>query len=90
VLDLNDLPNVYARWPKYPLVSISNAQRAPMRWENWLATIPHGLPTKLLRFSRERGQYLAFLGRMSPEKRPDRAIRIAHQGGHSASDSGQS
>jgi glycosyltransferase involved in cell wall biosynthesis len=80
-LDLKDLAGVYSRWQQYPLVSISNAQRAPMPWGNWSATIPHGLPTRLLSFSRTRGQYLAFLGRISPEKRPDRAIRIAREAG---------
>jgi len=80
-LDLKDLPTAYARWRRYPLVSISDAQRAPMPWAHWKATVPHGLPPDLLAFSGARGQYLAFLGRMSPEKRPDRAIRIARLAG---------
>jgi glycosyltransferase involved in cell wall biosynthesis len=61
-----------------PLVSISNAQRCPMPPDaNWLATIPHGLPPRVCPFSPDGGSYLAFLGRISPEKRPDRAIKIA-------------
>jgi glycosyltransferase involved in cell wall biosynthesis len=60
-----------------PLVSISDAQRAPVRHASWVATVPHGLPPGLLEFHPEPGRYLAFLGRISPEKRVDRAIAIA-------------
>src|SRR3954453_20916879 len=60
-----------------PLVSISYDQRRPMPPVNWLSTIHHGLRPELYRFNREGGGYLAFLGRISPEKRPDRAIEIA-------------
>jgi glycosyltransferase involved in cell wall biosynthesis len=80
-LDIKDLEESYHRWPQYPLVSISDAQRTPLRQANWLATIPHGLPENLLQYSPKPGRYLAFLGRIAPEKRPDRAIRIAQMAG---------
>jgi glycosyltransferase involved in cell wall biosynthesis len=79
--DLKDLPAAYGRWPRYPLVSISDAQRRPLRNANWLGTVPHGMPPSLYRFSPWPKGYLAFLGRISPEKRPDRAIRIAQRAG---------
>jgi glycosyltransferase involved in cell wall biosynthesis len=59
------------------LVSISDAQRQPMPWANWQATVYHGLPRNLHRLGDGRGGYLAFLGRIAREKRPDRAIEIA-------------
>jgi glycosyltransferase involved in cell wall biosynthesis len=64
-----------------PVVSISNAQRKPMSFMNWVATIYHGLPSGFLRFSPNPGKYLAFLGRIAPEKRPDIAIQVARQAG---------
>jgi glycosyltransferase involved in cell wall biosynthesis len=64
-----------------PLVSISEQQRAPMPPVNWIATIHHGLPRDLYRLNKRGGNYLAFLGRISPEKRPDRAIEIAKRAG---------
>jgi glycosyltransferase involved in cell wall biosynthesis len=76
-LDLKDLPEVYARWPQFPLVSISDDQRRPIPAANWQATVQHGMPSELYEFSPKSSGYLAFLGRMSPEKRPDRAIEIA-------------
>jgi glycosyltransferase involved in cell wall biosynthesis len=77
-LDLPDLKPFYAAFPEIPLVSISDSQRRPMPAVNWQGTVPHGLPCDLLPFSpRPKGDYLAFLGRISPEKRPDRAIEIA-------------
>ncbi len=76
-LDIKDLPEVYRRWPKYPLVSISNAQRAALPFANWAGTVYHGFPEDLYRFEARPRGYLAFLGRMSPEKGPDRAIAIA-------------
>jgi glycosyltransferase involved in cell wall biosynthesis len=76
-LDLKDLPEVYRRWPQFPLVSISDSQRGPLAWANWAATVHHGMSTDLYRFSPASQGYLAFLGRISPEKRPDRAIAIA-------------
>src|SRR5437588_11331140 len=61
-----------------PLVTISNAQRKPIPNANFVATVYHGIPAQLLKPNyRPRGGYVAFLGRISPEKRPDRAIRIA-------------
>jgi glycosyltransferase involved in cell wall biosynthesis len=60
-----------------PVVSISDAQRAPLPEAHWVGTVHHGLPTDLLDFHPEPGTYLAFLGRISPEKRVDRAIAIA-------------
>jgi glycosyltransferase involved in cell wall biosynthesis len=62
-----------------PLVSISNAQRRPVAHANWLATIHHGLPHDLHTFRREQGSYLAFLGRVAPEKGLDRAVEIARR-----------
>jgi glycosyltransferase involved in cell wall biosynthesis len=81
-LDLQDLPSLYARWPRFPLVSISDDQRRPLPGANWLATVPHGLATDGFRFTATpREPYLAFLGRISPEKRPDRAIELARRTG---------
>ena len=79
-LDIVDLPQAYRCWPEFKLVSISNAQRAPLAEANWLATVQHGLPSDLLRLG-GGGDYLVFLGRISPEKRVDRAIRIAERAG---------
>jgi len=64
-----------------PLVAVSNNQRLPAPDLNWQATIYHGLPRNLLTFRKEPGDYLAFIGRASFEKRLDRAIRIACQAG---------
>ena len=76
-LDLPDFHPIYRAFPEMPLVSISNDQRRPMPPVNWMSTIHHGLAPELYRFNPEGGDYLAFLGRISPEKRPDRAIEIA-------------
>ena len=78
-LDLADLPSLYREFTDIPLVSISNAQREPLAWANWQATVYHGLPADLYRFRATPGKYLAFLGRISPEKRVDRAIEIARR-----------
>ena len=80
-LDLTDLAPMYRRWPRFPLVSISRAQRAPLPLVKWAGTVHHGLPLDLFDFSPRHRGYLAFLGRMSPEKRPDRAIRVARRMG---------
>jgi glycosyltransferase involved in cell wall biosynthesis len=80
-LDLPDLVPLYARFPDIPLVSISYAQRKPLPSVNWIATVHHGLPPGLFTFRERPGAYLAFLGRISPEKRPDRAIEIALRAG---------
>src|SRR4051794_35914007 len=80
-LDIPDLAPLYRTFPREPLVSISDAQRAPLPFANWRATIHHGLPPDLLTFRPGPGRYLAFLGRISPEKRPDRAIALARRVG---------
>lgn len=80
--DLPDLLHLYAGFPEMPLVSISDAQTLPLPEVNHLLTIPHGLPRDLLSPTlKPRGGYLAFVGRISPEKRVDRAIRIATSAG---------
>jgi glycosyltransferase involved in cell wall biosynthesis len=79
--DLGDLNPFYFRFGEMPLVSISNDQRKPLPHANFVATIQHGIPADLHRPSFEQGSYVAFLGRISPEKRPDRAIRIARAAG---------
>jgi len=76
-LDIPELAPLFHEFHDLPVVSISNAQRTPLPDAGWVATIPHGLPADLLRFQPEPGRYLAFLGRISPEKRVDRAIAIA-------------
>jgi len=76
-LDLKDLPGVYKRWPQFPLVSISDDQRRPLPFANWAGTVHHGMNADLYAFSNKSEGYLAFLGRISPEKRPDRAIMLA-------------
>jgi glycosyltransferase involved in cell wall biosynthesis len=75
--DLPDLRPFYEVFDEAPLVSISNDQRRPLPFVNWMATVYHGLPLSLLPPGKGSGGYLAFLGRISPEKRPDRAIAIA-------------
>lgn len=74
-----ELANVYREFWEIPLVSLSYAQRAPFRYNNWKANVYHGIPVDLYRFHLKPQEYLAFLGRMSPEKSPDVAIRIAQQ-----------
>jgi glycosyltransferase involved in cell wall biosynthesis len=80
-LDTPELLWLYERFREMPMISISSSQRAPWPCANWQATIYHGLPDDLLRFHPEPGNYLAFLGRASPEKRVDRAIEIAKRVG---------
>lgn len=80
-LDIPDLVPLYHEYPDMPLVSISDSQRAPLPWVNWQATVHHGLPCDLLPFSPEGGDYLAFVGRISPEKGLENAIRIAELSG---------
>lgn len=80
-LDLADLASVYRRWPAFPLVSISDNQRKPLPYANWLATVHHGIPSQLFDYCAEHRGYLAFVGRISPEKRPDRAIEVARRAG---------
>lgn len=80
-LDLPEHAPVYDCFDEAPLVSISDAQRAPLPHGNFIATVYHGLPETLLKPRRITPRYLAFLGRICPEKRVDRAIRIAHATG---------
>jgi glycosyltransferase involved in cell wall biosynthesis len=81
-LDLKDIPEIYRRWPDFPLVSISQSHRQPLPFANWAGTVYHGLPLDLHRPpASPSGDYLAFLGRISPEKGPDKAIKIARQAG---------
>ena len=77
--DLHDLKPLYVGFSDMPLVSISNAQRKPIPNSNFVATVYHGIPCRSAQahYYPPSGDYLAFLGRISPEKRPDRAIRIA-------------
>src|SRR5690349_3774988 len=76
-LDLPGLTDVIGAFPAAPFVSISDSQRRQLPEANWIATIPHGLPKDLFRPSYEAGAYLAFLGRLTAEKGPEAAIRIA-------------
>ncbi len=80
-LDIPDLHPLFREFDDMNLISISHAQRCPMPWASWLETIHHGLPLDLYRASERPGDYLAFLGRISPEKRVDRAIAIAKRVG---------
>jgi len=80
-LDLPDLAPFYATFRDLPLASISNNQRGYLGNANWLGTVYHGLPRELLPFCPRSDGYLAFLGRISPEKRPDLAIEIAARTG---------
>jgi glycosyltransferase involved in cell wall biosynthesis len=80
-LDIPDLAPLYREFADMPLVSISDSQRRPLPWVNWVATVHHGIPAELYGFHPKSGRYLAFLGRISPEKRLDRAIEIAERVG---------
>jgi glycosyltransferase involved in cell wall biosynthesis len=80
-LDLPGLPDVVTLFPNAPFVSISNNQREPLPEANWLGTVYHGLPVDSLHPSFKPGSYLAFLGRLTAEKGPEIAIRIARAAG---------
>jgi glycosyltransferase involved in cell wall biosynthesis len=80
-LDLPDFHPIYRAFPEMPLVSISRNQRLPLPKANWLANIQHGLPQGPAPSDVHNRDYLAFLGRIAPEKRPDRAIEIAKRTG---------
>ena len=80
-LHVPDVAPLLAHYPDAPLVSISNDQRRPLPEARWEATVYHGLPRSLHSYRADQGQYLAFLGRCSPEKRADRAIAIALRAG---------
>ncbi|MEG6550250.1 glycosyltransferase family 4 protein [Desulfocurvibacter africanus] len=76
-LDLANLKSLATEFSDLPLVSISDSQRLPWLFMNWAGTVYHGLPLDLLPFSERHQGYLAFLGRISPEKRVDRAVAMA-------------
>ena len=78
-LDTPGLNVLYREFSEIPLVSISNAQRRPLPAANWQATVHHGLPLDLLSMGDGSGGYLAFLGRISPEKGIERAIEISRR-----------
>jgi glycosyltransferase involved in cell wall biosynthesis len=80
-LDIPDLQPLYRRFADMPVVSISDAQRDPLPKANWLGTVYHGLPQDQFTFHNQPGKYLAFLGRISPEKGVDQAIEIASLAG---------
>ena len=80
-LDLPDFQPAYETFPEMKLVSISDDQRLPIADANFVATVHHGMPRNLIPVGRGEGDYLAFVGRISPEKRPDRAIEIARRAG---------
>ncbi|HEX3862803.1 MAG TPA: glycosyltransferase family 4 protein [Stellaceae bacterium] len=80
-LDLPELATLYATFDDVPVVSISNSQREPLPHAGYIATVLHGIPARLLLPGFGGGGYLAFLGRISPEKAPDAAIRIAAAAG---------
>jgi glycosyltransferase involved in cell wall biosynthesis len=76
-LDIPDLLPLYREFSEMRLVSISNSQRRPLPWANWARTVYHGMPVDALALHESKGKYLAFLGRVSPEKGVDSAIEIA-------------
>jgi glycosyltransferase involved in cell wall biosynthesis len=78
-LDIADVHPVYREFSDMHLVSVSEAQRRPMPWANWAGTVYHGVPEDLYQARIQPGTYLAFLGRISPEKRVDRAVEIAQR-----------
>jgi glycosyltransferase involved in cell wall biosynthesis len=80
-LDLPELQPIFHTFSSVPVISISNAQRRPLSQARWVRTIYHGLPEQLLQPTSASQSYLAFLGRIAPEKAVDRAIRIAQQCG---------
>ncbi len=79
--DLRELPDVYRAFPHMPLVSISDHQRKPVPPVNWMGTVYHGLPERLLQEGKGAGGYLAFLGRICPDKGPLEAVEIARRAG---------
>jgi glycosyltransferase involved in cell wall biosynthesis len=80
-LDIPDLVPLYREFSDMPVVSISLSQREPLPEANWIGNVYHGLPADSIRFHPGPGKYLVFIGRISPEKRPDRAIEIATRAG---------
>jgi len=80
-LDIPELPAIYRLFPEMPVVSVSTAQRTPLSWLNWQGTVHHGLNCGSFPSQKNRENYLAFLGRISPEKGPVEAIEIARRSG---------
>jgi glycosyltransferase involved in cell wall biosynthesis len=80
-LDLPELNPLFRHFKDVPLVSVSDNQRLPIAWANWIDTVYHGLPHDLYPFQSRPGEYFLFVGRVSPEKRLDRAIEIAVRSG---------
>jgi len=80
-LDLWDHQYIFREYREAPLISISNAQRKPLPYANWVGTVYHGLPKDLYNFNEKRGDYLVYVGRISPEKKVDTAINIALKAG---------
>ena len=80
-LDIPGLEPLHRMFPDAAVVSISEAQRAPLPDARWVGTVPHGLPSSLYRPGTGAGRYLAFVGRISPEKRLDRAVEISRRTG---------
>jgi glycosyltransferase involved in cell wall biosynthesis len=80
-LDIPDLVPLFREFSEMPVVSISNAQRQPLTWINWQGTVHHGMPESIFAPRFGAGHYLAFLGRISPEKGVDHAIEIAKRAG---------
>ena len=80
-LDLHEHQPVFSTFSEVPVVSITNSQRRPLPQAGWARTIYHGMPDQLLTPQPLQPRYLAFLGRIAPEKRVDRAIRIASRAG---------
>ncbi len=81
-LDFSEIRSVCKIFGDLPFVSISNAQRAPVADCNFVSTVYHGLPTELYQFHAQPGDYVLFLGRISPEKGPEQAIEIAARAGY--------
>jgi glycosyltransferase involved in cell wall biosynthesis len=80
-LDLPDLPRLYGHFPDMPLISISNSQRAPLPEARWVGTVYNGIDLTTHPFHPQRGDYLAFLGRITPDGGLDRAVHIARRAG---------
>ena len=80
-LDMPEIQGIHRYYQSQPLISISRSQRTPLSFANWVGTVYHGLLLERYRFHPEPGEYLAFLGRISPEKGPDIAIQIARKTG---------
>lgn len=80
-LNIPELIPLYQKFSDMPVVSISNSQRIPLPHANWVGTVYHGLPVDLYKKGKGNGNYVAFVGRISPEKRVDYAIEIARRAG---------